>query len=174
VAGGTRRWSSYSGVTDGAVGTLAARASSGNRGEGAWVVLRRRNHARPRLGVGAALAGLAARWLVRERLVRDLYRQGAATGRRLKCHGTAAILTCVRMRPATDRWTSRSGRVRHNTRSHVTGSRSQATGAKRNRLLVPRGGGAWPARTLRRRNAQRAAQGRQADRRRSGGALERD
>jgi hypothetical protein len=173
VAGGTRSWSSCSGVTDGVVGTLAARVGSGKREEGAWVVLRRRNHARPGLGIGAALAGLAARRLVRERPVCDLYRQGAVTGRRLQCRGTTAILTCVRMIPATDRWTSRSGRVRHSTRSHAMGSRSQATGAKRNRLLVHRCGGAWPAWTPMRRNAQHMAQGRQADSRRSGSALER-
>jgi hypothetical protein len=37
------------------------------------------------------------------------YRQGAATGHRLQCRGTAAILPCMHMSLATDRWTSRSG-----------------------------------------------------------------
>jgi hypothetical protein len=55
-------------------------------------------------------------------------------------------------------------RLRYGARSHATGSRSQAIGVKGSRLLVPRGCGAWTAQTPRRRDAQRAAQGRQADR----------
>jgi hypothetical protein len=49
----------------------------------------------------------------------------------------------------------RAAAVRSSTRSHASGSRSQATSVKGNQLLVPRGGGAWPARTLRRRDSQR-------------------
>jgi hypothetical protein len=79
--------------------------------------------------------------------------------------------TCVRR--DRRRTAGRTAVVRRDTRSHATDSRSQATGAKGNRLLVPRGSGAWPARTLRRRDAQRAVQGCQANRRRFGGALER-
>jgi hypothetical protein len=75
-------------------------------------------------------------------------------GRRLQCRGTAAILTCVRTRPVTDRWTSRSGRVRRRTRSHASGSRSQAIGVKGNQRLEAVGHG--PARTLRRRGGWRA------------------
>jgi hypothetical protein len=65
---------------DGAVGTPAARAGSGERREGTWVVLWRRNHAGLGLGVGAALAGPAALRLARGRLMRGLYSPGAATG----------------------------------------------------------------------------------------------
>jgi hypothetical protein len=66
--------------------------------------------------------------------------------------------TCVRR--DRRRTAGRTTAVRRGTRSHTTG-------AKGNRLLVPRGGGAWPARTPSRQDAQRAAQGCQADRRRS-------
>jgi hypothetical protein len=45
---------------DGAIGTPAARAGSGERKEGAWLVLWRRNDAGLGLGVGAALEGPAA------------------------------------------------------------------------------------------------------------------
>jgi hypothetical protein len=90
---------------------------------------------------------------------------------RLQCRGTATILTCVCTRPATDRWAHGGGTARHVLPRD--GSHSQATGAKGNQLLVPRGSGACPARTPRRWNVSRAAQGRQAERRRAGGALER-
>jgi hypothetical protein len=90
---------------------------------------------------------------------------------RLQCRGTATILTCVCTRPATDRWAHGGGTARHVLPRD--GSHSQATGAKGNQLLVPRGSGACPARTPRWWNVSRAAQGRQAERRRAGGALER-
>jgi hypothetical protein len=48
--GGGCRWSSCSGEEEGAVGTPAALAGSGEPREGAWVVLWRRNHAG--LGLG--------------------------------------------------------------------------------------------------------------------------
>jgi hypothetical protein len=82
---------------------------------------------------------------------------------RLQCRGTAAILTCVCTR--LQRTAGHSAAVRRGTRSHAAGSRSQATGAKGNWLLVPRGSRAWPARTPRRRNARRR------DARQAAGAL---
>jgi hypothetical protein len=61
---------------------------------------------------------------------------------------------------ATDRWSCGGGTTRH----ALPGDGLAFLGDRRegDRRLVPRGGGTWPARTPRRRNAPRAAQGRQA------------
>jgi hypothetical protein len=67
-------WSSCSGKEDDGVGTPAARAGSGGRREGAWVVLWRRNHAGQGLGGRTTTLRLARGWPMC-----DLYSQGAAT-----------------------------------------------------------------------------------------------
>jgi hypothetical protein len=71
----------------------------------------------------------------------------------------------------TYRWARGGGTARH----ALPGDGLAFLGDRRegDRRLVPRGGGTWPARTPRRRNALRAAQGRQAERRHASGALER-
>jgi hypothetical protein len=160
VAGGTRRRSFCSGAMDG-----ASRASTARGGGVGWV------KSLSCYGKGWPAANGrkrgAPRWA---------HRQSSAA-----CRGTAGcspysgqlFLFASKQQPCiypAVRWPSstcvrrdrrqtagRAAVVWRGTSSHAAGSRSQATGAKGNRLLVPRGGGDWPARTPKWRDSQRGA-----------------
>jgi hypothetical protein len=163
VASNACRWSFCSGTVDHEVGTPAAQGGAVGLGEVARVLRKgwpatngqRRwplggVHRRPT----AACRGTVGNSPYSRRLLLFASKQGPC------------IYPAVRRPPSTcvrrdrRRTARRAAAVRHGTRSHATGSRSQATGAKGSRLLVPRGGGTWPARMPRRRDVQRAAQGR--------------
>jgi hypothetical protein len=155
------------------------RGGSGDRRVGAWGVPWRRNHARLALGVGVALAGPAACALHENGrcaswLMRGMYRQAQRWDTSFNAAVRRPASTCVRREPASNSWTSRSGRVRRRTRSHVTGSRSQATGARGTGGSRLETVGHGPARTSRWRGGRRVAQPGRQNARRAGGALERD
>jgi hypothetical protein len=95
--------------------------------------------------------------------------------------GTRRLNSPVRRRPrqgrsarsrVTDRWTVHGGHTARHVRLDDS-SRFEVAGAKGTNDSRLEAVGSEPARTPRRRSVQRAAQGRQADCRRSGGALER-
>jgi hypothetical protein len=104
--------------------------------------------------------------------MRGLYSQDAAAEHRLQCRGTAAGVDSRAQGagegPLGTRGdgTARHARLGDSSRSEV----ASAKGTDDSRLEAV---GTGSACTPRRRSAQRAAQGRQVDRRRSGGALER-
>jgi hypothetical protein len=104
--------------------------------------------------------------------MRGLYSQDVAAEHRLQCRGTMAGVDlrphCAGEGPLGTRGdgTTRHARLGDSSLSEV----ASAKGTDDSLLKAV---GTWPARTPTRRSAQREAQGRQADRGRFGGALER-
>jgi hypothetical protein len=95
-------------------------------------------------------------------------------GTRLQCRGTATGVDLRAERTSDGPLDISERQVRRRTRSHATGSRSQATGARGTGGSRLETVGHGPARTSRWRGGRRVAQPGRQNARRAGGALERD